>query len=85
MSQQNLPEALAELRSEVENLDDLDEVGQAKLNQMIDQLQRKLDDDNDDGNLLEQLSDSITHFEVAHPALTATLNNIMSLLSSSGI
>ena len=85
MPQQDLPEILAELRSEVERLNDLDEVEQARLNQVIDRLQRKLDDDSDDDNLLEQLSDSITHFEARHPSVTATLNNIMSLLSNSGI
>lgn len=86
MPQKHLLEALSELRSEVERLDDLDEAEQAKLHRVIDRLQRRLDDGEDEeAGLPEQLSDSIAHFEAKHPHLTAALNNIMSLLSSAGI
>lgn len=86
MPQKHLHEALSELRLEVERLDDLDEADQANLYQVIDRLQRKLDDvEEDDPGLPEQISNSITHFEVTHPHLTATLNNIMTLLSNAGI
>ena len=86
MPQKHLLEALSELRLEVERLDDLDEADQARLYQVIDRLQHKLDDaEDDDSALPEQVNESITHFEVTHPHLTAALNDIMTLLSNAGI
>jgi len=87
MSDEKLRQELERLRTEAANLDSQDEAGHERLNGVIEQLERRLseDEENDDEGLYEQVQESIAHFETQHPRATAILNEIMVTLSNMGI
>ncbi len=87
MSDDKLRQELERLRAEAADLDTHDEAGRERLNGVIEQLEKRLADDeeNDDDSLFEQLQESISHFEAEHPRATAILNEIMVTLSNIGI
>lgn len=85
---QQLEETLAALRGEIAKLPDLDSESKQKLDSLIRNLELKLESPNDrerHHSLTDGLSDSLTHFEVSHPTLTAILNDVMMALSNMGI
>jgi hypothetical protein len=81
---------LGELHNEITKINSIDEQGQALL-QDIDHdiqqlLQRSGNLERDENDLaILHLGDSIRHFEVTHPTLTATLSKLMAVLSNAGI
>lgn len=87
MSEDKLRQELERLRSEAANLSADDNAGRERLNRVIEQLEKRLaeDQENDDETLFEQLRESISHFEAEHPRATAILNDIMVTLSNMGI
>lgn len=87
MSEDKLRQELEHLRSEAANLDANDTAGRERLDRVIEQLEKRLseDEENDDETLFEQLRESISHFEAEHPRATAILNDIMVTLSNMGI
>ena len=87
MSEDKLRQELERLRAEAANLADDDTVGRERLNRVIEQLEKRLaeDQENDDETLFDQLQESISHFEAEHPRATAILNDIMVTLSNMGI
>lgn len=87
MSDEKLRQELERLRSEAANLDSQDEAGRERLNGVIEQLEKRLseDEENDDESLFEQVQESIAHFETQHPRATTILNEIMVTLSNMGI
>ena len=87
MSEDKLRQELERLRAEAANLAEDDTAGRERLNRVIEQLEKRLaeDQENDDETLFDQLQESISHFETEHPRATAILNDIMVTLSNMGI
>ena len=90
MNDDELRQLLEELHQKIESADTVDE----KDRQMLDHLSKDI------GNLLERtrhgeqrdtsreinrLQESIRHFEVTHPTLTATLSQMLNILNNAGI
>ena len=84
---EKLNETLENLRSEIENLRTNDNESKAKLEKIVDDLEQKIKnpDDVDHNRLISDVKDTVTHFEVSHPTVTAILNDIMMALSNMGI
>ena len=83
-----LTEVLRKLRSEIAALSNEDESSRKKLESLADDLEKRLitpDHEDSHEGLADRLKDSILFFEVSHPALTATLNDIMVKLGNMGI
>lgn len=87
MPEQKLNKSLEELRQEINNLGGVDEQSQARINQIIDRIQRRVNEPEliDQHDLVEDVEDAIRHFEISHPTLAGVLNNIMTTLSNMGI
>lgn len=88
MTDQQLQSDLERLRAEVNALGKDNPAAQQKLNSLISDIEEKLEasdlkDDNE--GLIDNLKDSIHHFETEHPRATAILNDIMVTLSNMGI
>ena len=81
---------LEKLDAEMKNIQQLDDDSKDKLNRLTSNIQPILKLGKDasaehHSNLLESLKDSIQHFEVSHPALSAVMNNAINTLSDMGI
>lgn len=88
MSQQKLNDALQELKSQIANLELGDAQAKQKLQSLVDSLEEKLRSPQDaiqHHSLVEEVRDSVEHFEVEHPRITAILNDLMMTLSNMGI
>jgi len=86
MTEQKINEALGELRKEGERLDDPE--SKERLTSLVENIEQNVDysgisEEHED--LVEDLKDAITHFEVEHPRITGILNEITMALSNSGI
>ena len=81
---------LEEFRNQVAQAEPLDEEDRNLLLSLDKEIQRLVDrsdaesDDTPD-TVLEQLQESIEHFEETHPTLTLTLSQMMTVLSNAGI
>jgi hypothetical protein len=86
MTKNKLQIDLERLREEINQvaIDDIE--SRKKLNQIISDLEAKLEkpDENDD-SLVKDVKEAIQHFETEHPRATAILNDIMVTLSNMGI
>jgi len=83
-----LTEALDRLRVEIAALDTVDQASRQKLATLVEDLEKKVTSPEDSElheSLTHQLKDSVLHFEVSHPTLTAIMNDIMIRLSNMGI
>jgi ABC-type transporter Mla subunit MlaD len=89
MTDQNLRELLDKLHQELEQLDTTDEQGRAMLHHLDADIRTLLKRSGEpaeaDEPMLEQLQDTINHFETTHPSLTLTLSQMMTILSNAGI
>lgn len=87
MKNHQLQEELQKLRNEINQLAASDHESRSKLNQLINDLENKLEDPDskDNEGLIDHLKDTIEHFETEHPRATAILNDIMVTLSNMGI
>lgn len=86
MTEQKINTALEELRKESGQLGD--EESKEILDALADSIEQNVDysgvsDEHQD--LVEDVKDAITHFEVEHPQITGILNDIMMSLSNCGI
>lgn len=86
MSEQKLNNALDELRGEAERIDD--EETKERLTSLLDNIEQNVDypsagDEHDD--LVEEVKEAITHFEVEHPRITGILGEVLMTLSNMGI
>ena len=80
--------SLEKLRSEIEALEAGDQQSRQRLEALLRDLEEKIDKPGDTElhkDLVRQLDDTIMHFEVSHPTLTAIMNDIMVKLSNMGI
>ena len=86
MKNKKLHDDLERLRDEIGHVATDDIETREKLNQIISDLEAKLEkpDDDDDGLVLD-IKEAIQHFETEHPRATAILNDIMVTLSNMGI
>jgi len=88
MTNIKLKEELEKLRSEVKQLATENIEASSKLEALISELEKKLEEptgtDNHPG-LVEDMKDTISQFETEHPRATAILNDIMVTLSNMGI
>jgi hypothetical protein len=87
MSKETLMKDLEKLRSEINQISDDNPEARDKLIALINDLEKRLEGetDEDDENLLENIRDHISRFEMEHPRTTAILNDIMVTLSNMGI
>ena len=88
INESQLSRALEKLRLEIGALDTADEKSRRKLEQLVADLESKLENPEDTElheDLTDQLRDSMLEFEVSHPRLTSIMNDIMMKLSNMGI
>jgi uncharacterized membrane-anchored protein YjiN (DUF445 family) len=88
MTQNELQNNIAELRSELAKLNAGDDAAKTHINQLIESLEQHLNAPSSDTNqstLRENVSSTIERFEAEHPQITLILNQIMNTLSGSGI
>ena len=86
MPRNKLQNSLERLRDEINHLATDDAESRSRLNRIISELEIKLDNpEDDDEDLIDNLKESIQHFETEHPRATAILNDIMVTLSNIGI
>lgn len=88
MHDNNLQEELEKLRSEVNEAANANDDLTRKLNLLISDIEKKIDDPEDDGDhsdLMQAIKSNINQFESEHPRATAILNDIMVTLSNMGI
>ncbi len=85
-SKRKLSEGLERLRAELKNLD-ADDATRQRLEDLARRVERQLQEGGAEAHhsLVKELEDEILHFEVAHPRLTAIINDIMVALSQMGI
>jgi polyhydroxyalkanoate synthesis regulator phasin len=86
MTEQKINEALDELRKQGEEIDNPE--SKELLSNLVDSIEQNVDytgslEDHQD--LIEDVKDAITHFEVEHPHITGVLTEIMMALSNCGI
>lgn len=88
MTGKDLHQQLEQLRIEIENLARDDKEARARMNELLGEVERKIDaasDEEVDDSLMENLREAVTQFETDHPRATAILNDIMVTLSNMGI
>ena len=90
MANEERRKMLEEFRNQVAQAEPLDEEDRNLLLSLDKEIQRlvdRSDDETDDtpDTVLEQLQESIEHFEETHPTLTLTLSQMMTVLSNAGI
>jgi len=88
MTSTKLHEELERLRSAINEVADDKIDAKEKLNLLISDIEKKLDEPSDEThhkNLIEDISNAINQFETEHPRATAILNDVMVTLSNMGI
>ena len=88
INETQLTQALEKLRREIGALDTADEASRHKLEQLVEDLEQKLENPEDSElheDLADRLRDSMLELEVSHPRLTSIMNDIMMKLSNMGI
>ena len=86
MTDQKLRELLEQLHDELANTETVDDKGREMLTHLSADIQKFIDPaEEDDMSLFGRLQDTIDHFEVEHPAITAALSQILNALSNAGI
>jgi uncharacterized protein DUF4404 len=87
MANEERRKLLEEFRNQVAQAESLDDEGRNLLLSLDKEIHKLMEDETADtpDNVLEQLQESIEHFEETHPTLTLTLSQIMTVLSNAGI
>ncbi|QSA98473.1 DUF4404 family protein [Methylococcus sp. EFPC2] len=88
MSEQQVSTALEELRREIDQLELDDQAARERLTGLIESIEQRLIPgvvDEDQPDLVDEVKDAVTHFEVEHPRITGILNDLMMALSNLGI
>lgn len=87
MSDESLKTDLEKLRIEVNQVAGRNPDTQRKLNELINELEKRINDPSNEDNdsLIENIRAEIANFEAEHPRTTAILNDIMVTLSNMGI
>lgn len=89
MEKQSLREQLINLDSELRKITTLDKESKEILKRVIDRVHEVLNKSEDqssgDNNLLEDLKQSVSHFEASHPELSESMHIVIHTLSNMGI
>jgi cell division septum initiation protein DivIVA len=88
MNSQEIDQLLEKLKNEIEGIQPDDEKGQALLSELsadIRELLERAESKQPAPSMMKRLEDSIDHFEVTHPELTAALSSLFTILSNAGI
>ena len=89
MNDDELRKLLEELHQRIESTDTVDEQGREMLNHLSmdirNLLERTGEPRPDTSKEINSLEESIRHFEVTHPTLTATLSQMLNILNNAGI
>ena len=87
MAEKEVNEALFNLRSEIEGLDDSNPDLKSKLEGLLDELEDRLEatEDQNHLHLVEDMKEAVSSFEVEHPRITGIVNDLMVALSNLGI
>lgn len=88
MTEKTISQALAELRTQIDQLAASDSATREKLENLISDLEENihtLEDNEHQLHLIADLREAISEFEVEHPRLTGILNDIMVALGNLGI
>jgi hypothetical protein len=85
MSEDQLRKDLEALRAERDRQENMAGPSRERLNQLIADIERRLDQPDEDENLVERLRDDLAHFEVDHPTVAAALETMLNTLSNAGI
>jgi len=86
MSEQKINDALGALREEGDRLDNPE--AKERLTTLVESIEQNVDYTGlsvDHQDLVEDVKDAITHFEVEHPSITGLLNEVIMTLSNIGI
>ena len=84
--EEQLHKKMDELRQEIDELPSDDSGSKERLEELLEKLELRAEYPAEaDNQLIQGLSDSVTHFEVFHPRVTAILNDLMMTLSNMGI
>lgn len=84
----NLNETLLALRKEIDALNGAETEHKDRLEKLVADIEVAIgspEDFENNGDLVEDIKDSVTYFEVSHPAVTGILNDLMMALSNMGI
>jgi aldehyde:ferredoxin oxidoreductase len=85
MSNQELRDLLEKVHAEIERTETVDDKGRELLRDLDSDIRHLLDSPENSEDVIEQLENSIQHFEVTHPVFTTLLNRLMEILSGAGI
>jgi polyhydroxyalkanoate synthesis regulator phasin len=89
MNDDELRQLLEDLHQRIESTDTVDEEGREMLNHLSmdirNLLERTGEPHRDTTKEINSLEESIRHFEVTHPTLTATLSQMLNILNNAGI
>lgn len=90
MNDDELRNSLEELHRKIAATDHVDEKGRELLNQLNVDIQNLLDrtesnEVSDNTWEVARLEESVRHFEVTHPSLTAALSQLLNILNNAGI
>ena len=91
MNNDELRQLLEELHQKIESTDSVDEKGRELLNHLSKDIRNLLERTGDEDSVrdrsreVNRLEESIRHFEVTHPTLTATLSQMLNILNNAGI
>ena len=87
MANEERRKVLEEFRNQVAATENLDEKGRTLLQSLNAEIDRLSEDEAGDtpDTVLEQLQESIEHFQDTHPSLTMTLSQMLTALSNAGI
>ena len=91
MNDDELRTLLEELHRKIENTNEVDEEGQELLNHLSTDIQNLLKRTSSEKPLrgtpkeINRLEESVQHFEVTHPSLTAALSQLLNILNNAGI
>jgi hypothetical protein len=91
MNDDELRRLLEELHQKIENTDSVDEKGRQLLSHLSVDIRNLLERTGHEERLrgstweMGRLEESIRHFEVTHPTLTAALSQLLNILNNAGI
>jgi len=91
MNDDELRQLLEELHTKIETTDSVDEKGSELLNHVSADIHSLLQRTGHEQSLRESSwqsaswEDSIRHFEVTHPSLTAAISQLLNILNNAGI
>ena len=88
MDEKELRELLEKVHAEIEKTQSVDENGRELLRDLesdIRGLLARSQEKQTEPPIVERLDNTIKYFEVTHPDLTATLSELMTILSNAGI